>query len=601
MTATISGQPGPGARAPARRTVSETPLHLPCDQYALPKNFAQTMNRVIWFVLCTVIGLGLIALGLLVPAQIRAVDARVVELRGEPGPSLVDEGVSLVRMEKTGPARLFLDAAEKVSLPGRERLEAAIRGYEERNPKLRLWGGAAPYLERVFEKHSPVGNLTVYPIVDILVWEDARLALVQALGFSRRPGVLDLMKTRDLTNTVLFPPAKSAAGEPLDTAIATTALLLQQDHLASALADSIQSLAAKANHGEPAQDLELAFLDLLGLGKRLDWVQLTTLLRSVPDSGGLQQAAHLLRDNEEDLASVYAAIHFAGSPALVAKYLAGFPATGMKDLRLALRAGRPALRDLLERQQPVHYATTRDRFTRFQVIEAVHRPLARITSNSAGLGFALKYGLCLCGALFAARAFTYLSPSLADEIVGSCPLVTGPQLALALCLLFVVLFFTESRVAWAAPPKAEPRIRLSIPMASPALRAAIPNQVRVMIDKLSVASLLVFFVLQAAIYVACRMKLAEIRRQSLSSRLKLRLLENEEHLFDAGLYFGFVGTVLSLILVSLGVVKFSLMAAYSSTSFGIIFVSIVKIFHVRPYRRRLILDAETAERQVQLA
>jgi hypothetical protein len=97
------------------------------------------------------------------------------------------------------------------------------------------------------------------------------------------------------------------------------------------------------------------------------------------------------------------------------------------------------------------------------------------------------------------------------------------------------------------------------------------------------------------------MKLAEIRRQTLPSRLKLRLLENEDNLFDAGLYFGFVGTVLSLILVSMGITHFSLMAAYSSTSFGIIFVSILKIFHVRPYRRRLILDAEMAERELQPA
>ena len=122
-----------------------------------------------------------------------------------------------------------------------------------------------------------------------------------------------------------------------------------------------------------------------------------------------------------------------------------------------------------------------------------------------------------------------------------------------------------------------------------------------MTDKLATLSLLIFFVLQASIYVFCRMKLAEIRRQTLPSRLKLRLLENEDNLFDAGLYFGFVGTVASLILVSIGIIKFSLMAAYSSTAFGIIFVSILKIFHVRPYRRRLILDAEVADRQVQAA
>jgi hypothetical protein len=105
-------------------------------------------------------------------------------------------------------------------------------------------------------------------------------------------------------------------------------------------------------------------------------------------------------------------------------------------------------------------------------------------------------------------------------------------------------------------------------------------------------TLLLFFVLQGLIYVACLFKLAEIRRQRVAPRIKLRLLENEEHLFDAGLYLGFVGTIVSLILVSLNIIQFSLMAAYSSTSFGIIFVSFFKIFHLRPARRKMLLEAE---------
>jgi hypothetical protein len=109
-------------------------------------------------------------------------------------------------------------------------------------------------------------------------------------------------------------------------------------------------------------------------------------------------------------------------------------------------------------------------------------------------------------------------------------------------------------------------------------------------NHLSLLTLLLFFVLQALIYTACLFKLAEIRRLNLAPRVKLRLLENEEHLFDAGLYLGFAGTIISLILVSLGLIQPSLMAAYSSTSFGIIFVSIFKIFHVRPARRTLLLD-----------
>jgi hypothetical protein len=42
----------------------------------------------------------------------------------------------------------------------------------------------------------------------------------------------------------------------------------------------------------------------------------------------------------------------------------------------------------------------------------------------------------------------------------------------------------------------------------------------------------------------------------------------------------------------MGVIKFSLMAAYSSTSFGIIFVCVFKIFNLRPACRRLLLEAE---------
>src|SRR5207245_1639957 len=103
--------------------------------------------------------------------------------------------------------------------------------------------------------------------------------------------------------------------------------------------------------------------------------------------------------------------------------------------------------------------------------------------------------------------------------------------------------------------------------------------------------------LQALLYTASLAKLAEIRRQRVLARMKLRLLENEDHLFDAGLYLGFVGTIISLILVSLGIIKPSLMAAYSSTSFGIIFVSVFKIFNLRPVRRRLLLEAEAAASQ----
>lgn len=558
------------------------------------------MNRVVWFIICTVAGLELIALGLLVPVHLWSLDARSLELAGANGPSLVEEGLALVKQEEIGSAKLLLSAAEQLDLPRKETLAAALTLAEQAKPKMRLWGAPALYLERIFERNPPTTNRASQAIIDILIPRGARETVWTTLRDSRKPGVLEIVKTRDLTNTVVFPPAKSASGQPLDATIALTALLLQQDQFAAPLRGAIESLVFNSTHGSPVEPLEMVYLDLLALGKRFNYGQLVELLRHIPDTNSLQQAAQVLRQPETSVPIVYSAIHLVESSQSVTRYLLGYPRTGLKDVTFALRSGVTPLRDLLERQRPVHYPSTRDKVIQFSFMRMAYNPLAALASHQPLLGLITKYGLYLVGVLLLARAITYLSPSLSDEIQEGHPFLTGPQVVIGLCLLFLVFFFTESMVTRATPAVEFP-LRVKIPMASAALRATIPNQVTAFMDKFSQLTLLIFFLLQAMIYVSCRMKLAEIRRQSLPSRLKLRLLENEENLFDAGLYFGFVGTVLALILFSMGIHEFSLMAAYSSTSFGIIFVSILKIFHVRPYRRRLILDSETTERTVQPA
>jgi hypothetical protein len=163
----------------------------------------------------------------------------------------------------------------------------------------------------------------------------------------------------------------------------------------------------------------------------------------------------------------------------------------------------------------------------------------------------------------------------------------------ALGFLLVVLLLSEPFLAQDSQ-RVEFPFRLRVPTMGSVVSAGTTGAARSIMNQLSLLTLLLFFVLQGLIYTACLFKLAEIRRQNLTSRLKLKLLENEDHLFDAGLYLGFAGTIISLIPVSLGVIQPSLMAAYSSTSFGIIFVSAFKIFNLRPLRRKLLLEAEAA-------
>jgi hypothetical protein len=170
------------------------------------------------------------------------------------------------------------------------------------------------------------------------------------------------------------------------------------------------------------------------------------------------------------------------------------------------------------------------------------------------------------------------------------------EMLFALGFLLVVLLLSEPFLAQESQ-RVEFPFRLRLPTVGSVVPAGTTSVNRTIMNQLSLLTLLLFFVLQALLYTACLVKLAEIRRQNLPSRIKLKLLENEDHLFDAGLYLGFAGTIVSLILVSLGVIQPSLMAAYSSSSFGIIFVVVFKIFNLRPLRRKLLLEAEAAPAQ----
>jgi hypothetical protein len=75
--------------------------------------------------------------------------------------------------------------------------------------------------------------------------------------------------------------------------------------------------------------------------------------------------------------------------------------------------------------------------------------------------------------------------------------------------------------------------------------------------------------------------------------MKLKLLENRPAL-DAGLYVGFVGSVLALILMSIGIGKISVSLCFHLGLFS----SLSCRFFVRPLRRQLIMDSEMESQAV---
>src|SRR5436190_6931734 len=100
-------------------------------------------------------------------------------------------------------------------------------------------------------------------------------------------------------------------------------------------------------------ELEDFYLDILTLGKRLNWVQLSELLRTAGNLRTVGQFAHLTRVAPEHLPVIYSAALISKSADGVANYLIAYGQPGADHLQLALANGEGAVKQLVLRQVPV--------------------------------------------------------------------------------------------------------------------------------------------------------------------------------------------------------------------------------------------------------
>ncbi len=549
--------------------------------------------KKIWLSIFVIGGALLLACALLVPVHFRAVDAAAIERagRGAPGastPTLVEEGITFLSVEKLGPARMLLLAAQTEGVPRSELLAASVAQFTRENPGLVEIGGAVPLSEKVDFGRSAAG--TPEPVIDLLTRRTAREKVLEFLQQSRRPGVQQILRNRFLTNTVHFPAAKTSSGQALDAAIVTAALLYQGDYLTPSFRDAFEWLAMRANGGDDSGSLELVYLDLLSVGRRMDWVSLTEFIKRVDDLATLRDLAEALRANEEAAPQIFSAVVVSSDPAGVSKYLAKFAETGLADVNFALRYGKGAVELLAKQQQRIYYGGAfRKTVVGYDPFGSFFYGMAPSAVASHLGALVIKYGLLMLAAFFMARAIGTITAPLGHKF----GLRLASDSVLMLSLAFVIAIAVEPFLGLPSQASQLP-IRFELPNIAAAAGLKVQPVTPDLMNKLSLISLVVFFAVQALIYVWCLTRLARIRREPVSTPMKLRLIENEDLLFDAGLYVGFVGSVLSLILMSIGIGKISMMA-YASTAFGIIFVSVLKIFHVRPLRRQLILESETQQ------
>ena len=564
-------------------------------------------------------GLAVIALAWMIPVNLKSVTPALLRAAGRGTPSVAEFGQQRLHSEKLGASQLILDAARLVHDPAAPALETAIAAVAARRPEWVPWGGWDPFLDPLFNLKENSGRTESTPVLTFFITEKARRSLRGFLSNSRSLGVQGILATREVQGVTRFVPATRAGGEALDAVILLTALLYQSENLGAPLQRELRALANRAAETKQLDQLETFFIDLLSLGKRLNWMQLCDLMRATDSVKTTGEYAQLTRVASDNLPLIYTAALFSGSADKVADYLMEFGKQGLADLRLALGEGQGAVQLLLRNRAPVNHSAGPSfgalaEFSYFNPRLALVAKWVMFFLGSFCLFRALEVFLGGLASAPTARSGGLQPPDEAQprtetENVGATPKPGGynpplpdpaPPLRIRSALLaaMIAFFFVIASEPFfiQTPPASEFKLKLFMPVLA-VDRPGAPIEtipVTITMDKITILTIAIFAAIQLAVYLICLLKIRSIERQSIPALLKLRLMENEENLFDGGLYVGIAGTAAALVLQVLGLIQANLLAAYSSNLFGILCVALVKIRHVRNFKRQLILESQGA-------
>ncbi|HEY4302268.1 MAG TPA: hypothetical protein VGM73_15455 [Candidatus Didemnitutus sp.] len=528
-----------------------------------------------------VLAIALLIVAWLLPVNIKSLNQALLREAGRDTPSVTAFGRELLDLDKPGPAELAAEAAHAVGDQGADSLTEQYQAFIQQHPDMAPWGGWDVALEPLLVSRNAAAPHDSVPVLRFMVTQQARDTLRLYLSVSRLPAVQTLLKTGDLTTTKRFVPAHQPGGQPLDAVILLTSYLWQTEHLSASLQREVRGLAENAVVTGEMGPLEDFYLDILTLGKRLNWIQLSELLRTTTSTNTVAQFAYLSRVAPEHLAVIYTAALMTRSADDVARYLIAFGKPGADNLSLAMSYGQGAVQQLVARQAPVS--------NRSGLELEIGAPFVLRHPELAVL---LKYAAFLVGIFLVLRSVDLrMFAAIESALPAAFPRMGSGLLAAILTFIFFV--FSEPFLLKAAA-STDYQIKLVIPVLGQAIAGTAPktSTPAPTMELSTVLSISVFALLQIGMYVTCLFKISSVNRLSLPAVVKLKLMENEENLFDGGLYVGIAGTATALVLQVLGVIDANLLAAYSSNLFGIVCVALVKIRHVRPYKRQLIMESQ---------
>jgi len=486
---------------------------------------------------------------------------------------LPELAASLLNSEHLGAGLRLAQLAQSMDLPGGADTVTSAHTILSSRRDLAWLGTRDSRLEQVlatsglaFEKN--VG--TPPPILTLLLREPVRLRLRQSLKVNPSPGVQAILQTLDLRPLPPLLPAGQPGGQPLEAVALLTAHLLDTSAFSPALASELKTATYAANEERSLQPLQPALLSLLSLARRFDYDSLRELVGNTQTLAALAWLAGEVRSPAEPGDLLLAASLWAGP----ADRLTHLPTSAQKPwavISSCLAAGRGSVELLVQRRCPVFTNPIPPPLALVPWLLLWERPL-----------LFLRAGLLLLGSWLLVRAlWEILHPASPD---GPGPWRPVPVLAQAVFLALLLGAMPEPSVT---RPKPMPTYRLSL--ALPGSSVKINSRPRFSMEPTNIITLVIFLTIQIAVYRICVRRIRQIETGPGDSSLKLRLLENEDNLFDSGLYVGIGGTAIALVLQVLGVIQPSLLAAYSSNLFGITCVAVIKIFHVRACKQRLLL------------
>ncbi|MDQ8185931.1 hypothetical protein [Pelagicoccus sp. SDUM812002] len=534
------------------------------------------------------LGVLIIAFGWMVPSRFKSVPFQVIREAGLSGPSVSEQGRALLLDGNYGAARLIGDAAMELEEAKAALLVSQVSMELESNPQLARWGAWDPFLEAAL-KSVPLEDYSSEPgTLGILLAKPCLAAVSGLLENSRNPLVKDLLATGEFTTYRRLFPVTSTSGRPLEVTLLGLGLLAQGDHFSDSLRAELRGLILDAKATGNIGTLEDFYLDTLSLLRVFDWGQLKEVFFKVQTGDELKRLRFLLHRKSDRQALVFAMSLNAEVLDDLFSYLEEFGDLGFERLESSLAAGvdgyQLALRELL----PIEIQAVERSGSLASIVQAAMSPYSL---KNPQLSLAIKYGSFFLGsfvALWGISLFGRFYRETISPVLAFTQRIFG---AAASVLIFAVL--SEPYLSAAGSFEG-----YDFNFVMPVL-TQVDGEIQIVettsttsMQPATLITIAFFFLLQALVFLICMLKVREIEKRSLNSLVKLKLMENEENLFDSGLYVGIAGTCIALVMQVINLVDHNLLAAYSSNLFGILCVAIVKIRLVRPYKTKLIMEGQ---------